>query len=297
VSRQIVLVTGANKGIGFDVVRLLAAAHPSWTILLGSRSKDNAEAAVKKLAASNVHPIIIDVNDDASINAAAAEVKRTYGRLDLLFDNAAIASYSASYQIAVDTIRTNVTGVHLVDSAFLPLMPDNTSRIVIVSSEVGTWSHNDAPAALRAKIEATETLQWKDLETLLHQFVESTNPPSHPGAELFPTQKGMFAAYGTSKMFLSAYGRMLNHQLKPRGIPVMLVSPGYCATDLNHNSGPRSAEQGAKSVIMASERSAALSGKLFLDDDEQPVATPMPEIYVKAAAAAAEQAAKAAASK
>jgi hypothetical protein len=71
---------------------------------------------------------------------------------------------------------------------------------------------------------------------------------------------------------------------------VFLVSPGYCATDLNNNSGYRTSEQGAKSLVLASERPASESGKLFTDDVEQPVAAPVPDM---AAAAAADAAAKA----
>lgn len=86
----IVLITGANKGIGFETAKKLAKEHPDYQVLLGSRSLANGQEAALKLKAEGilVEPIAIDIVDDASIEAAAEFVKEKYSRLDVLINNA-----------------------------------------------------------------------------------------------------------------------------------------------------------------------------------------------------------------
>jgi len=125
-NNKVALITGANKGIGFDAVRLLAEQEPNTIIYLGSRTQDNGDAAVQKLpeaARKNVRVIILDVTNDASVQAAVARVKSEQGHLDVLINNAGIASYSFDYQSAKDTFDTNIYGVKRVTEAFLPLIP------------------------------------------------------------------------------------------------------------------------------------------------------------------------------
>ena len=88
--KKIALVTGANKGIGFETARQLAARE--ITVLLGARDTAKGEAAAKQLRAENldVRPIIIDVNNPESIKKAAAQVEKDFGRLDILINNAGV---------------------------------------------------------------------------------------------------------------------------------------------------------------------------------------------------------------
>jgi len=276
---KIVLVTGANKGIGWEAVRLLAEQHPDWTILLGSRSEANGSAAVQKLpeaARKHVKVLLIDVTDEKSVQAAAAQVKADYGRLDILINNAGIASYSLDYDSAKATFDTNVYGVKRTTDAFLPLIPEQSGHISIVSSEVGTWSHFNSPAALQQKLE-DPNVTWDTIDNVAQAYLTAVKNGSLAGS--FPAPETSFGSYGFSKALVSTYGRMLGRQLASKGIPVLLSTPGYCATDLNNNSGFRTAAKGGESILLVLKRGVADSGKLFMDDQDQGIKNDMPEEY------------------
>jgi NAD(P)-dependent dehydrogenase (short-subunit alcohol dehydrogenase family) len=279
---QIALVTGANKGIGFEIVRQLAEQQPATTILLGSRSQSNGDAALAKLpeaARKNVKVLVLDVTDDASVQAAAAKVQADYGRLDILINNAGIASYSFDFDSAKATFDTNVYGVKRVTDAFLPLIPAHSGHISIVSSEVGTWAHYYAPAALQRQLE-DESVQWATIDSIAQKYLAAAKDAAHTGLDAFPAPSSSFGSYGFSKALVSTYGRMLGRELQAKGIPVLLSTPGYCATDLNQHSGPRSAALGGASCLRVLQRGVADSGKLFLDDQDQGVKNDTPD-YVK----------------
>jgi NAD(P)-dependent dehydrogenase (short-subunit alcohol dehydrogenase family) len=93
-SNKIVFITGANTGIGYQIVRGLCASDQSYTILLGGRSIEKAKKAVQDVtsefpdAPSKVQPVQIDIEDDASIQASAQFVESSFGRLDALVNNA-----------------------------------------------------------------------------------------------------------------------------------------------------------------------------------------------------------------
>ena len=123
--RRVALVTGGNKGIGYAIVQSLAAqTEPSLTVLLGSRDKQRGLDAVQRLrhelaqsagsVEMDVRPLTIDVADEASVRQAADEVKRQYGGLDILINNAGIASKGDAFDdtIASNTLRTNYYGQH-----------------------------------------------------------------------------------------------------------------------------------------------------------------------------------------
>lgn len=267
---QIILVTGANKGIGYEAVRLLSQQQPQSTILLAARSQTNGEAALEKLGRpANVKFLQLDVTDKDSIAAAVAKVKADHGRVDILIHNAGILLMEHSHANATSTFETNLFGVKNTTDAFLPLLPDG-GFINIVSSELGNWAHSAAPKELRARLEDSD-LQWPELEKLAREYVESTKLGG--AAHRFPPTDAAYGAYGASKMFVSTYGRILGRQLKSRNIPVINTSPGYCATDLTEHKGTRTATQGGESIIAVLTRGVEDSGKLFTDNRDVSIAS------------------------
>ena len=97
--KRVILVTGANKGIGYETVKQLAQQLPKATILLGTRSVDNGDQALQRMKADDpttafarVHPIVIDVTDLKSIAKAVEQVRSTFGRLDILINNSGISN-------------------------------------------------------------------------------------------------------------------------------------------------------------------------------------------------------------
>jgi NAD(P)-dependent dehydrogenase (short-subunit alcohol dehydrogenase family) len=140
---KIALVTGANKGIGFEVARLLA--QQNFRVFLGARKTEAGRAAMEKLSGEgDVTFLKIDVSDVASVHAAVEEFSRHSDRLDVLVNNAGIlrdddkGALTITSDIFETTLRTNTLGPWLVAQAFVPLLEKSDApRIVNVSSGGG----------------------------------------------------------------------------------------------------------------------------------------------------------------
>jgi NAD(P)-dependent dehydrogenase (short-subunit alcohol dehydrogenase family) len=235
---RIALVTGANKGIGREIVAQLAAR--GMTVLLGARDTERRDKAVAEVG-GDVHGIALDVTDPASVAAAAATVDREYGRLDVLINNAGITGGFPGEPSKYDAARlrlvfeTNVFGVLTVTNAMLPLLRrSSAARIVNVSSSVGSIA------------------AMKDPESMLASMPAS-------------------GAYVPSKTALNSLTVQYAKELRAEGILVNAIDPGYCATDLNNHRGFRTAAQGAApAVALAVIDDDGPTGGFF--GDEGPVA-------------------------
>ncbi len=215
--QRIALVTGANKGIGYEIAAGLGAL--GWQVGVGARDDERRETAVAKLraAGADAFGVPLDVTDDASVAAAAGLVEERAGRLDVLVNNAGITGGAAQQPTTVDlsTIRTvvetNVIGVVRVTNAVLPLLRRSTApRIVNMSSTVGSLTRQTTP-----------------------------------GTETGP----IAAAYSPSKTFLNAITVQYARELRDTNILINAACPGYVATDLNGFRGYRTPEQGAAIAI------------------------------------------------
>jgi NAD(P)-dependent dehydrogenase (short-subunit alcohol dehydrogenase family) len=157
---RIVLVTGANRGIGREVVRQLAEGGD--TVLLGARDPDKGERAAAELGVTAVH---LDVTDPATIDAAAAGVADRHGHLDVLVNNAGIdydtwqTAAAPDFTVVREALETNLLGAWQTTVAFLPLLRRSRhARVVNVSSEsgslavmgAGTPAYSVSKAALNA---------------------------------------------------------------------------------------------------------------------------------------------------
>ncbi|GLW02416.1 SDR family NAD(P)-dependent oxidoreductase [Streptomyces lavendulae] len=217
--RTIALVTGANKGIGYEIAAGLGAL--GWSVGVGARDDQRREAAVEKLRVAGVEAfgVPLDVTDDASASAAARLIEEQAGRLDVLVNNAAITGGAPQEPTRVDpaTIRTvvetNVIGVIRVTNAMMPLLRRSASpRIVNMSSSVGSLTRQSENAA------------------------EQTAGP-------------IAVAYAPSKTFLNAVTLQYARELAGTNILINVACPGYVATDLNGFRGVRTPEQGAAIAI------------------------------------------------
>ncbi|MDG6103162.1 SDR family oxidoreductase [Dactylosporangium aurantiacum] len=228
----IALVTGANKGIGLEVARLLGRAGA--TVLIGARDPGRGAAAAGTLRDEGltVHELQLDVTDPASVAAAARRVEEDHGRLDVLVNNAGIlVGWARPADLSVDDVRlafeTNVFGVVAVTNAMLPLLRrSRAGRIVNVSSSMGSLTRLAAP--------------------------DSGIP---------------MMAYSASKAALNGLTVAYAADLREAGITVNSADPGYCATDLNGHTGPRTPAQGATVVVRLALLGDDASSGGFHDDD------------------------------
>ncbi|WP_433221800.1 SDR family oxidoreductase [Microtetraspora malaysiensis] len=234
--QSIALVTGANKGIGYEIAAGLGGL--GWRVGVGARDAGRRESAVEKLRAAGVDAfdVPLDVTDDASVAAAARLVEERAGRLDALVNNAAVTGGMPQDPTTVDlsavraAVETNVIGVIRVTNAMLPLLLRSASaRIVNMSSSVGSLTR-----------QTTST----DLAVI--------GPLS--------------AAYSPSKTFLNAVTLQYAKQLRDTTILINAACPGFVATDLNGFRGARTPEQGAAIAIrLATLPDGGPTGAFFED--------------------------------
>ncbi|WP_433344334.1 SDR family oxidoreductase [Micromonospora sp. CA-111912] len=218
--KKIALVTGANKGIGYEIAAGLGAL--GWSVGVGARDARRREASVEKLRAAGVDAfgVPLDVTDEASVAAAARLVDERAGRLDALVNNAGVTGdmpQNPTVDGVVETVRTavetNVIGVIRVTNAMLPLLRRSASpRIVNMSSGVGSLARQVA-----------------------------SDDPAMTGP--------LSVAYTPSKTFLNAVTIQYAKELRGTNIKINLACPGFVATDLNGFRGVRTPEQGAATAI------------------------------------------------
>ncbi len=206
---QLALVTGANRGIGLEVCRQLA--QQGYTVLLGARDLAKGKDAAESLKNEDldVRAIEVDVADIGSIERAVRQVDDEFGRLDVLVNNAAIL-YD-TFQSAVDA------DLDVVKEA-------------LETNTFGPWRMVQAFLPL--------------LRKGTHQRI--VNVSSEGGS--LASMGGGTPAYSTSKAALNALTRMLAAELKPDGILVNSICPGWVATEMG-GSGGRPVRDGAASVV------------------------------------------------
>ncbi|KPM34982.1 hypothetical protein AK830_g11597 [Neonectria ditissima] len=140
----VVLVTGANQGIGLEIVKKLTAEHPDYHVILSGRRLDAVREAAAPFQASGlrVSTLILDITSDESIQAAVETVEAEFGRLDVLINNSAISGFDIHpLRDRMQAVyNTNVIGTALITDAFLPLLARSTGtrRVVFVSSTLGS---------------------------------------------------------------------------------------------------------------------------------------------------------------
>lgn len=232
--QQTALVTGANKGIGFETARQLA--QRGFIVWLGCRDEGRGVAAARALSKDgDVRFVRLDVTDDESVRAAASHVEREMGALDVLVNNAGIFVFDgegAVSTVRLDTMRrtfeVNLFGVLRVTQAFLPLVRKSSAgRVVNVGSTLGSIATLVAPNSFLRERPAV--------------------------------------GYSVSKTALSSVTAWLAVELRDTAIKVNVVCPGYNATDLNNHLGTQPPSEGAKVVVHAATLGADGPTGTFLD--------------------------------
>ncbi len=206
----ITLITGGNKGLGAETARrLLEFGH---TVYIGARDAERGSAAANELGA---HFVQLDVTDDASVDAAAASILESEGRLDVLINNAGIIGprkepLELTAADVRETYETNVFGIVRVTRAMLPLLEKSSNPVIVnVSSGLGSLGTVTDPSRM--------------------EFGFTT--PS----------------YGSSKT--AVLGLTVQYAKALPGMRVNVADPGYTGTDLNGNRGTQSVTEGTDAIV------------------------------------------------
>jgi len=206
--KKIAVVSGANRGIGFEVCKQLAGRE--FKVVLTARNSAKGKAACEQLRKQGLDVIFhqLDPTDARSIEELAQFLEKEFGRLDVLVNNAGIMLPEDSAAIDVDldivrkTFEVNVVAVLALSQAMVPLMRKNGGKIINISSTMACLSEMD----------------------------------------------GGYPAYRISKTALNALTRVLAAELAGYRIQVNSMSPGWVRTDMGGASAPLSVEQGADTV-------------------------------------------------
>lgn len=204
---RVALVTGGNRGLGFELCRQLAARGD--TVLLGSRDVEKGRAAADAIASHGgaCRAVLLDVTDSTQIAAVAADVDASYGRLDVLVNNAAILNDLAVQPSDTDehvlrqNLDVNFIGPFMLTAALTPLLRrSGTGRVLNLGTQVGS-------------------------------FGNLTDPDS-------PLLDDICPSYQASKIALNAATALFAKELRNDGVTVNSACPGWVMTDMGHDDLP-----------------------------------------------------------
>ncbi len=235
--KKVALVTGANKGIGFEISRQLARS--GFTVVLGARDESKGAEAVGRLRSEGLDAVNVklDVTDRATAETAARLLDERFGRLDVLVNNAGVSHEfsvgtkpsAVSFDTLKATYETNVFGVVAVIQATLPLLRKSApARVINLSSTLGSLG--------------------------------SLSDPKSPFYGL------NVLAYDSSKTAVNAITVAFSKELAQDRVSVNSVCPGWVKTDLGTQDAPRTVQQGAAIAVKVATMPDPPTGK-FLDDN------------------------------
>ncbi|KAH0370270.1 NAD(P)-binding protein, partial [Aureobasidium melanogenum] len=221
---EIVLITGANTGIGYQIVRALASSNKAYDIIVAGRSLDGVQAAIDtakdelQSTQSKLHPLQVDIESDESINAAFKTVQSQFDRVDVLINNAGTVRGSFDHLAAngkmsqrenwLKAWNVNTVGTQIMTHTFVPLLLQSTNpRLVFLTS-------------------GTSTLGGPEHATV--------DKPADKG---WPKQDLSVAAYRSSKTGMNMMMREWHRLLQTDGVKVWCISPGFLATNIG-GAGP-----------------------------------------------------------
>ncbi len=217
--KKVALVTGANKGIGFETVKQLA--NQGYFVYLGCRDKMKGTVALQELnrqGFQDVEILELDVTKPQTIEHSVTIIQSKFARLDVLVNNAGILgempqnASGNTVENLKNIFEINFFGAVQTTQLFLELLKTSEQpRIVNVSSDLGSLTQNSNPE--------------------------------------YPFYEVKLLGYNSSKTALNAFTVMLAYELKDTNFKINSVNPGYTATDLNGHSGTQTAEQSAKIIV------------------------------------------------
>ncbi|KAK7259985.1 hypothetical protein RIF29_25649 [Crotalaria pallida] len=276
-NKTVAVVTGGNRGIGFEICRQFAA-H-GLTVILTSRDASAGVEAVKVLKEDGGDLIFhqLDIVDSSSINQFVKWLQENYDGLDILINNAGVnfnLGSDNSVENASKVIETNYYGTKSMTEAMIPLLKPSTAggRIINISSRLGRLNgrrNRISIVALREKLSDEESLSEELIDRTLSTFLQQVEDGSWTSAG-WPQN---YTDYSLSKLAVNAYTRLMARKLSERQegqrICINCYCPGWVKTALTGYAGNNTVEEGADTgVWLAFLCDQSITGKFFAERRE-----------------------------
>ncbi|XP_063370144.1 carbonyl reductase [NADPH] 1-like [Cydia amplana] len=254
---KVAVVTGANKGIGFAIVRGLCKRFDG-VVYLTSRDETRGENAVIQLGKEGLHPKYhqLDITSVKSVEKFRDYIKKEYGGIDILVNNAAIAFKSNAKEPvpvqAEQTLFVNYFSLLSTCEILFPILRDG-ARVVNISSSAGHLT-NIPSVALRNRFK-DPNLTIEQLVELMQEYIEA----ARKGTQLAEWGN---SSYVVSKVGVTALTKIQQRMYNDRDIKVNAVHPGYVDTDMSSHKGPLTIDEGASApLFLALEAGDSVRGQ------------------------------------
>ncbi|KAI0839417.1 NAD(P)-binding protein [Hypoxylon sp. FL0890] len=235
--KKIVLVTGGNTGLGYQIVKTLYQTDTPYEIIIGCRTPSKGEDAIANLkkeiaqSPSSLSTLQVDLNSDESLEKAVETLQSKYGRLDVLINNGG-GSFDTLVQAGKMNLRdafnatwdTNVSGTHVLTTLAVPLLlKSQDPRLMFVTSGTSTLTETESQA------------------TPVLQRLNGSPPAGWPKPNVGMALTGYRSAKTGLNMLMREWCRILRND----GVKVWCISPGFLATGLGGVGADRLKEMGA----------------------------------------------------
>lgn len=260
VMAKVAVVTGANKGIGFAVVKSLLKRFDG-TVYLTARDDTRGQAAVAELNKLGLKPAYhqLDVTDRTSITKFRDHLKATHGGVDILINNAGVASgfeENPTYEESKYIIDTNYNSFLIMEELLFPLVKDY-GRIVNISSDCGHLSNVKNKYWIEKL--SNKDLKREDINEFVQWYLKSRMNKTFDRNDI--ADGGTCASYRVAKVALCALTRIQQKELEDRNISVNSMHPGLVQTDMTHDVGFFTPDQAAETpVYLALDAPPSLRG-------------------------------------
>lgn len=246
--RKVAVVTGGNKGIGLAIVRGLCKGFDG-DIYLTARNKNLGLTAINNLENEGITVkfFCLDIRNDEQLKQLSEELKKDYGGLDLLINNAAIAykrNSTVPFSMQVkDTMETNFYSTLRICEILFPIMKSH-GRVVHLSSRVGVMAFNKSSEEIKNEFKNAKSVS--EVKNLVGRFITAAEEGNHI-IKGWPTM-----AYGISKLALTCVTRIQQRELENVGVEGILINstcPGFVNTDMSSHKGFLTPEEGAETPL------------------------------------------------